>query len=66
MRFTPRCQQATERLLGVQLWLNLPARDKLTAPPSYHGITRDEIREFPFEGGTLRLVAGTYGDAHGY
>lgn len=64
--FHSEMPQATERLLGVQLWLNLPAKDKLTAPPSYHGITREEIREFPFEGGTLRLVAGTYGDAHGY
>ena len=55
--FHSEMPQATERLLCVQLWLNLPARDKLTAPPSYHGITRDEIREFPFEGGTLRLGA---------
>lgn len=40
-----------KRLLGTQLWLNLPAKDKMTAPPAYHGISTDEIQEFPLEGG---------------
>jgi hypothetical protein len=24
-------------LLGLQLWLNLPKKDKMTAAPAYHG-----------------------------
>ena len=53
-------QPGGERLLGLQLWLNLPKKDKMTAAPAYHGITRDEIQEFPFEGGKLRLLTGDY------
>lgn len=52
--------QPAKRMLGVQLWLNLPAKDKLAAAPFYHGILNDEIQEFPLEAGKLRLLAGTY------
>lgn len=54
------------RLLGLQLWLNMPAKDKLTAAPTYHGITNDEIQEFELEGGKLRLLTGTYKGHQGY
>ena len=53
-------QPAGDRLLGLQLWLNMPAKDKMAAPPAYHGILRVEIKEFTFEGGYLRLLAGEY------
>lgn len=55
-----------ERLLGVQLWLNLPAKDKMTAPPAYHGILRNEIKEIPLEQGTLRLLTGNYKEHRGF
>ncbi|NLV52759.1 MAG: pirin family protein [Bacteroidales bacterium] len=51
---------AGESLLGLQLWLNLPKDAKMKAAPAYHGITRDEIQEFPLEGGKLRLLTGEY------
>lgn len=57
--------QPSERMLGVQLWLNLPAKDKMKAAPFYHGIVREEIAEFPLDGGKLRLVAGNYTDSDG-
>ena len=53
-------QPGGNQLLGLQLWLNLPKKDKMTAAPAYHGITNDEIQEFPFEGGKLRLLTGEY------
>ena len=53
------------RMLGVQLWLNLPAKDKLTAAPFYHGIINSEIQEIPLKGGRLRLLTGNYKDYHG-
>lgn len=56
---------ASERLLGVQLWLNLPAKDKM-APPSYHSIKNSEIEEIELENGYLRLLAGEYEKRKGY
>ena len=55
----------SERLLGVQLWLNLPARDKMV-PPAYQSIKTDTIPEITFDGGKLRLLAGRYLDHEGY
>ncbi len=52
--------QPAPRMLGIQLWLNIPARSKMAADPFYHGILADEIQEFDLGAGTLRLVAGTY------
>jgi redox-sensitive bicupin YhaK (pirin superfamily) len=44
---------------GFQLWVNLPARDKMI-PPRYQGFEADEFttRDLP-EGGKLRVIAGT-------
>ena len=55
-----------DRLLGTQLWINLPAKDKMKAAPAYHGISKDEIKEFPLEGGMLRLVTGEYKNHKGW
>ena len=56
---------ASERLLGVQLWLNLPARNKM-ADPNYHAIKKADIEEIAFEGGMLRLLAGSFQGHLGY
>lgn len=44
----------------VQLWVNLPAKDKL-APPRYQGILDAQIPQVPLAGeaGTVRVIAGT-------
>ena len=48
----------------VQLWVNLPARNKMT-DPAYQAIGRDRIPEvtLPDDAGTLRIIAGEY-DGH--
>lgn len=56
---------ASERLLGVQLWLNLPAKDKMAAP-RYHSIKNSEIEEIELENGKLRLLAGRFENRKGY
>lgn len=56
---------ATERMLGVQLWLNLPSKDKMVSP-AYHSIKKDEIQEIPINNGKIRLLAGKYGSYQGY
>ncbi|PYD75091.1 pirin family protein [Novacetimonas pomaceti] len=50
----------------VQLWVNLPARDKDT-PPAYQTITAADIPSvaLPNDAGTLRVIAGDMGDVHG-
>jgi redox-sensitive bicupin YhaK (pirin superfamily) len=50
----------------IQLWVNLPARDKMTAP-GYQGITRDRIPEVPLadDAGIVRVIAGEYANRRG-
>jgi redox-sensitive bicupin YhaK (pirin superfamily) len=48
----------------AQLWVNLPARDKMTAP-RYQAITSAQIPSVPLAGGELRVIAGRFGDAQG-
>lgn len=56
---------ASERMLGVQLWLNLPAKDKMVSP-AYHSIKNSEIEEIELENGKLRLLAGEFRGRKGY
>ncbi|MBU6458362.1 MAG: pirin family protein [Bradyrhizobium sp.] len=50
----------------VQLWVNLPAKDK-NAPPSYQTLLNRDIPsvELPDGAGTLRVIAGAYEGRHG-
>jgi len=54
-----------KRLLGIQLWLNLPKRDKM-AHPSYHAIHKRDIETIALDRGvSVRLLAGTLTDGEG-
>ncbi|ADO49002.1 pirin family protein [[Enterobacter] lignolyticus] len=50
----------------MQLWVNLPAKDKMAAP-GYQSITDASIPrvDLPENSGTLRVIAGRYGDIRG-
>jgi len=50
----------------VQLWVNLPAKDKM-ARPRYQEIVAADIPSVPLEGGrgSVRVIAGTFGGATG-
>ncbi len=48
----------------VQLWVNLPAKDKMAAP-GYQSILDAEIPVVDLGGGRARLIAGTLGDSTG-
>lgn len=56
---------ASSRLLGVQLWLNMPKKDKM-ATPEYHSIRKEQIEEIPIDGGILRLISGQYLNHKGF
>lgn len=48
----------------AQLWVNLPAKDKLT-PPRYQGIKAQDIPQVALAQGHLRVIAGEYEQVHG-
>ncbi|MGD9785812.1 MAG: pirin family protein [Hyphomicrobiaceae bacterium] len=48
----------------VQLWVNLPKRHKQAAA-GYQALTAGEIPVVALPGGTLRVIAGSYGGANG-
>lgn len=50
----------------IQLWVNLPAKDKMTAP-GYQSIEAAAIPvvDLPDDSGSLRAIAGRYADATG-
>jgi len=49
---------------GFQLWVNLPAASKMTAP-RYQDIEPSAIPEVPLTMGTVRVIAGSFGGAVG-
>ena len=48
----------------VQLWVNLPAKDKMS-PPGYQAITSADIPAVPLANGTARIIAGEFRGVHG-
>ena len=53
-------QQDRGRMRGFQLWINLPAKDKMK-PASYRDLEAGDIPEVALpEGGKVRLIAGAY------
>jgi quercetin 2,3-dioxygenase len=58
-------EQEEGLMRGFQLWVNLPAKDKMTAP-RYQDIAPERIPEVaPADGVTVRVVAGRLGDTEG-
>ncbi len=58
--------QRTDRSLsGFQLWVNLPAREKMSVP-AYRGLTAHDIPEVTTDtGDRVKIVAGSYGSVEG-
>jgi redox-sensitive bicupin YhaK (pirin superfamily) len=50
-------EQSEGRMEGFQLWLNLPAKDKMSAP-WYRDIQSAEVPEWRGDGVTARVIAG--------
>jgi redox-sensitive bicupin YhaK (pirin superfamily) len=49
----------SEQMLGIQLWLNLPRKDKLV-PPKYRDLREEMIPKFMEEGSRVAIISGTY------
>jgi redox-sensitive bicupin YhaK (pirin superfamily) len=52
-------QQSEGGMRGFQLWLNLPAAEKMT-PADYRDIPGEAIPEVRIDGGLLRVIAGRF------
>ncbi len=52
------------RLEMVQLWVNLPAKDKMSAP-RYQEILNNNIPVVEADGSKVRVISGSFGDAKG-
>jgi redox-sensitive bicupin YhaK (pirin superfamily) len=50
-------QQEEGRMRGFQLWINLPAAEKMK-PAAYQDITADQVTQALIPGGRLKLIAG--------
>lgn len=58
-------EQDNGLMWGFQLWVNLPARDKMS-PPRYQDIAPEYIPEVALaQGGQVRVIAGNFGDVRG-
>ncbi len=55
---------ASDRMLGFQLWLNLPKKEKMTEP-GYLGITQDIIPTVQLDRATVRVLSGEFAGAKG-
>lgn len=56
--------QEAERLLGLQLWLNLPAAEKMTTP-KYFDIEPQDMGLVEENGGFVKVISGEYKGVRG-
>ena len=56
--------KASPQMLGLQLWVNLPRKDKFTKP-QYRDITAARIPRVQETAGTVTVISGAYGEIEG-
>src|SRR5699024_2577436 len=56
--------QEAERMLGLQIWLNLPKSEKMTSP-KYFDIKGEDVPEVKTEDYTVKVISGKFEDAQG-
>jgi len=57
-------QQENGRMRGFQLWINLPAKEKMK-PAGYRDIQAGEIPTAAFAGGSVKVIAGKFENTSG-
>lgn len=54
----------SDEMIGFQLWLNMPQKDKMK-PPAYREVNEDKMPVYAEDGLTVRLISGEYGGIRG-
>ena len=57
-------QQTAGLMRGFQLWINLPAAEKLS-DPGYQEFSPETVPITEHDGVSIRVIAGTFGETHG-
>ena len=57
--FTKKCHSQSDRMLGVQLWLNLPHKDKMV-DPKYRDIRSDMVPKVRRRRLEIKIISGNY------
>lgn len=57
--------QKSDNLEGLQFWLNLPQKDKMTEP-AYLSIEPEKVKNIPVEKGMVKLIAGEFNGEKAY
>lgn len=56
--------QKSDKMLGIQLWLNLPRNEKMTEP-AYFSITEDMIAKMELNNAKIKVISGTFHNTTG-
>lgn len=56
--------KAAERMLGCQLWVNLPKKDKMTEP-AYRDIKQQDVSVIQEKNASVRILSGNYHNNQG-
>ncbi|NQV92889.1 pirin family protein [Candidatus Kaiserbacteria bacterium] len=56
--------ESEEGIQGFQLWVNLPAKNKMMSP-RYQDISNKDIQKVEKDGTKVKVIAGVYGDIKG-
>lgn len=56
--------KVSDRLFGLQIWLNIPQKDKMSEP-RYFDITKDMIKSIDIPEGNVKVISGKYKDIEG-
>ena len=55
----------SDRMLGFQLWLNLPAKDKM-CEPAYNAISREDMPSINENGAEIAVISGNFKTLQGF
>ena len=57
--------KASARMMGCQLWVNMPAKDKMS-DPAYGDITKEMVAVVEEESAEVRIISGSYKGVEGH